>query len=144
VDRIPVYQKQGSILPLNLNHTGELCTPVGNACDHVDDLTLVVYPGAGLLSKQIVMAESKSVSLEMTSNEASTTLTLQIGTSPVDLHLVIVADEPKTVLVDGVPLAKRVDQTGTPASSGWTWNEATREIKIHLSAKTVNTILKIQ
>lgn len=144
VDRIAVYQRQGSILPLNLNHTGELCTPVGNACDHVDDLTLVVYPDAGQSTKQIVMADSKSISLEVTAKADSTELMLQIAPSPIDLHLVIVSDEPKTVFIDGLLMEKGLDQNSTPANSGWTWNEVTREIKIHLAVKASNTILRIQ
>ncbi|MBA4384179.1 MAG: hypothetical protein C0410_05535 [Anaerolinea sp.] len=144
VDRIPVYQKQGSILPLNLNHTGELCTPVGNSCDHVDDLTLIVYPGAGKCTKQIGLADSKSISLEATSRIDSSEIMLKISPSPIDLHLVIVADQPKTVLVDGELLPRRIDQTGTPSNFGWAWDEGSREIKIHLSAKVSNTILNIQ
>lgn len=144
VDRIPVYQRQGSILPLNLNHTGELCTPVGNVCDHVDDLTLVVYPASGTSTKRIMMADSRSVSIETTVNAESAELTMHIEASPVDIHLVIIADEPKNVVIDGAPLSKRIDRIGTPASSGWTWNDATREIKIHLGAKASNTILNIK
>jgi alpha-glucosidase (family GH31 glycosyl hydrolase) len=144
VDRIPVYQKQGGILPLNLNHTGELCTSVGNVCDNVDYLTLVVYPDAGQSTKQIVMADSRSISLEVTAKADSSELMLQITPFPIDLHLVIVSDEPKTVFIDGLLMDKRVDQTGTPANSGWTWNEGTSEIKIHLAAKASNTILRIQ
>jgi alpha-glucosidase (family GH31 glycosyl hydrolase) len=144
VDRIPVYQKRGSILPLNLDHTGNLCTPVGNSCDHVEALTLVVYPGAGISTKQIVMADYKSISLELKPKTESSEMTLKITPSPIDLHLVIVSDEPKTVFVDGLLLIKRIDPTENPASSGWTWNEGSQEIEIHLSAKASNTILRIQ
>lgn len=144
VDRIAVYQRQGSILPLNLNHTGELCTPVGNTCDHIDDLTLVVYPDAGQSTKQVVIADSRSVSLEVTAKADSSELMLQIAPSRIDLHLVIVSNEPKTVFIDGLLLEKRVDQTGTPANSGWTWNEGTQAIIIYLAAKASNTIIRIQ
>jgi alpha-D-xyloside xylohydrolase len=144
IDRIPVYQKQGSILPLNLNHTGELCTPVGNSCDHVDDLTLMVFPVKGVISKQIVMADSKSVSMEITLDAASVEMSLQIEPSPVNLHLVMVAQEPKSVYVDGNLLSKRVDLIGATANSGWTWNEKSKEILISLAAKSTKTILKIQ
>lgn len=143
-DRIPVYQKQGSILPLNLNHTGELCTPVGNSCDHVEALTLVVYPGNGLTTKKLVLADSKSISLELISKTESSEIMLKITPFHIDLYLVIVSDEPKMVLVDDRLLTRRKKQTGRSANSGWLWNEETQEIKIHLSTKSSNTILKIQ
>jgi alpha-glucosidase (family GH31 glycosyl hydrolase) len=144
VDRIPVYQKQGSILPLNLNHTSELCTPIGNSCDHVDDLTLVVYPGADLVSKEIVVGDSKTVSLEVTTNPSSKEICLQIDATPIDLHLVIVAEEPKTILIDGTPMHRRLDLIGIPATSGWIWNEQTSELRIVLTARISKTIIKIQ
>lgn len=144
VDRIPVYQKQGSILPLNLNHTGELCTPVGNICDRVDDLTLILYPGIGMNTKQIVMVDSKSVSLEVAFDALTTGLTITINPSPIELHLIVVGQEPTSVFVDGVILPKRIDQTASPAISGWTWNDKAEEIKITLAAKASKTIIKIQ
>ncbi len=144
VDRIPVYQRQGSILPLNLNHTGELCTPVGNSCDHVETLDLIAMPGETPTPKKIVMADSKTVAVEMTSNSVSNELTIEIEACPVDLRLMIAAEDPKTVLVNGSPLPKRVDLTGTPASSGWTWNEKLNVISIALDAPTAKTLIKIQ
>ena len=144
VERIPVYQKQGSILPLNLNHTGELCSPVGSACDHVDDLTLVVFPGDDLLSKEINVGNAKIVSLEVTTNPSSKEICLQIDTTPIDLHLVVVAEEPKSVLIDGTPMSKRLDPIGTPANSGWTWDEQSNVLKIFLTVKVSQTIVKIQ
>lgn len=143
-DRIPVYQKQGSILPLNLNHTGELCTPVGNSCDHVDDLTLIVYPASGKNSKTITMQNSKPVSLAVYSNADGSEMTLDIEPSPIDLHLVIVADKPKAVQIDCVELSRRIDLVNTPSHSGWMWDEKAGEIKIHLIASISKRYLKIQ
>lgn len=144
MDRIAVYQRQGTILPLNLNHTGELCTPVGNDCVHINNLTLVIFSDADQITKEIMMADSRSISLEVTPKANSSELMLEISPSPVDLHLVIVSDEPKTVFIDGLLLNRRLDNTGIPANSGWTWNEITGEIKIHLAAKASNTIIRIQ
>ena len=144
VDRIPVYQRQGSILPLNLNHTGELCTPVGNVCNQVDVLTLIAWPRVNSTSKKIVLADSKSVSLEVTKKSAQSETICCVEASEIDLRLMIVADEPKVVLVDGVVLPKRVDLTGTPASSGWTWDEKLKVVKISLAARSTQTSIKIQ
>jgi alpha-glucosidase (family GH31 glycosyl hydrolase) len=144
VDRIPVYQRQGSILPLNLNHSGELCTPVGNSCDHVDDLTLIVFPGSDLQSSITMMPGSSPLSLEMKSNSDEVDLTLHISASPIDLHLVISTKEPKTVFVNEVLFPRRVDLISTPSNSGWMWDEQREEIRIHLIASASNTILRIQ
>ncbi|KAF0105565.1 MAG: glycosyl hydrolase 31, partial [Chloroflexi bacterium] len=142
VDRIPVYQRQGSILPLNLNHSGELCTPVGNSCDHVDDLTLIVFPGSDLQSSMTIMPDSSPLSLEMKSNSDEVDLTLHISASPIDLHLVISTKEPKTVFLNEVLFPRRVDLIGTPSNSEWTWDEQRKEIRVHLIASASNTILK--
>lgn len=144
LDRIPVYQKQGSILSLNLDHTGELCTPVGNSCDQVDNLTLIVYPGPSLNSKHNEIADTKFISLSVTPSTDSTELTLQISPLPIDLHLVIVSDEPKAVMVDETVLSRRVDQAEPPSNTDWSWSESTCELKIHLPQKSSNTTLKIQ
>ena len=144
VDRIPVYQRQGSILPLNFNHSEELCTPVGNSCDHVDDLTLIVFPGSDLQSSITMMPGSSPLSLEMKSNSDEVDLTLHISASPIDLHLVISTKEPKTVFVNEVLFPRREDLIGTLSNSGWTWDEQRKEIRIHLIASASNTILKIQ
>ncbi|PKM70810.1 MAG: hypothetical protein CVU93_00175, partial [Firmicutes bacterium HGW-Firmicutes-18] len=144
MDRIPVYQRQGSILPLNLNHTGELCTPVGNLCNHVEVLTLIAWPGVNSISKKIILADSRSVLLEITTISGQSETIYHIDASEIDLQLMIVADEPKVVLVDGVLLQKRVDLTGTPASSGWTWDEKLKVITIVLAARSTQSIIKIQ
>jgi alpha-glucosidase (family GH31 glycosyl hydrolase) len=42
-DRIPVYQRKGTILPLNLGNDLELCSPVGNDTEHYQNLFLLVF-----------------------------------------------------------------------------------------------------
>jgi len=144
VDRIPVYQRQGSILPLKLDYTGELCTPVGNICDHVTDLTMILYPGSGLVSKKIVLADSKSISMDVSVDRGTSEMQIKIDPFSINLHLVIATQEPKTILIDGTQLTRSVDLTGTASSSGWTWNQKTNEIKVTLVATAAVTILNIK
>jgi alpha-glucosidase (family GH31 glycosyl hydrolase) len=42
-DRIPVYQRKGTILSLNLGEDMELCSPVGIDTEHYENLSLLVF-----------------------------------------------------------------------------------------------------
>jgi len=90
------------------------------------------------------VGNAKIVSLEVTTNPSSKEICLQIDTTPIDLHLVVVAEEPKSVLIDGTPMSKRLDPIGAPANSGWTWDEQSNVLKIFLTVKVSHTIVKIQ
>jgi hypothetical protein len=107
-------------------------------------LTLIAWPGVNSISKKIILADSRSVLLEITTISGQSETIYHIDASEIDLQLMIVADEPKVVLVDGVLLQKRVDLTGTPASSGWTWDEKLKVITIVLAARSTQSIIKIQ
>lgn len=43
LDEIPVFVKENSVIPLNLNHRLELCSDVGSAVDSYVNLTFLIY-----------------------------------------------------------------------------------------------------
>ena len=47
LDRVPVYQREGSIVALNLDETFSLCGDVGNSTEEYRNLALRIYPGNG-------------------------------------------------------------------------------------------------
>ena len=47
VDRIPVFAREGTILPVNTGETGELPSYVGNSCEAYTSLNYLVFPGSG-------------------------------------------------------------------------------------------------
>lgn len=47
VDEIPVFVRAGTIIPVNVDETGEISTYVGNSCDAYQNLSYLVFPGEG-------------------------------------------------------------------------------------------------
>lgn len=47
VDEIPVFVREGTIIPVNMDATGELATYVGNGSDSYINLSYLVFPGEG-------------------------------------------------------------------------------------------------
>lgn len=47
VNEIPVFVREGSIIPVNTDNTGKLGSYVGNATDTYDSLRFMIYPGQG-------------------------------------------------------------------------------------------------
>lgn len=47
VEEIPVFVREGTIIPVNIDESGELATYVGNTADTYQSLSYLVFPGAG-------------------------------------------------------------------------------------------------
>ena len=47
VNEIPVFVREGTVIPVNTDETGELATYVGNGTDNYERLGCLVFPGAG-------------------------------------------------------------------------------------------------
>lgn len=47
VNEIPVFVREGTIIPVNVDESGELATYVGNGCDAYRCLRYIVFPGKG-------------------------------------------------------------------------------------------------
>lgn len=47
VNEIPVFVRGGTIIPLNLDKTGQLASYVGNSCEAYQNLSYMVFPGEG-------------------------------------------------------------------------------------------------
>ncbi|MDD5371303.1 MAG: glycoside hydrolase family 31 protein [Anaerolineaceae bacterium] len=131
-DRIPVFQKKGSIIPLHLDPSGELGSPVGNGIDKFAQLTLRVFPGGSIENAifQSTDAVPGLFSVEMSADGGK----IEVQAPPLEqgVDLVIFGPEPASVTVAGTELPK-LDSGLIPASvSGWHWNSEKREIRIRM------------
>jgi alpha-glucosidase (family GH31 glycosyl hydrolase) len=131
-NRIPVFQKKGSILPLHLDPSGELGSPVGNGTDRFPHLTLQVFPGGSIQSAIILGADEEMALITVETNKAEGSIEIRLPPLSQSVDLVIACNEPAFVTVDGKALP-RLDSGRLPeAVSGWRWRPENREVRIQL------------
>lgn len=142
-DRIPVYQKKGSILPLNLDHSGELCSAVGNSTTEYNDLTLQIFAGDKFMSQIALTPDSDSeVIVVESTNNGSVLITL--SALPGDLFINLSGNQPQSVAVDGKALRQLSNTEDLHSNAGWKWDAQMGETKIHLSPSAQPTKVVVQ
>jgi len=129
-DRIPVFQRRGSIVPLNLGDSLELTSPVGNSTEEIRNLVLSIFPGK---ASQLEVNQGKNkeplfVRSESDINNMGINITLQ-GLS-VAVDLVVHDHQPMEVNVNGIPIRK--EETPHINESYWTWNQNHNGVQIHI------------
>jgi alpha-glucosidase (family GH31 glycosyl hydrolase) len=144
-DRIPVFQKKGSILPLQLDPSGELGSPVGKGTDRFLHLTLRVFPGGSIQSAIIQGADEEPALVSVETSEAERSIEVRLPPLSQPVDLVIACNEPASVTVDGKALP-RLDSGMLPeAVSGWRWRPEKQEVCIHLPVPVqAGAVIKIQ
>jgi alpha-glucosidase (family GH31 glycosyl hydrolase) len=131
-DRIPAFQKKGSLLALNLGQSGELGSPVGNATEDFNHLTLQVIPDGKIEYAFIYSAKAAPVSLSVETAEEEHVLMVMLPALPIGVELVLFGPEPSSVMLNEIPLPRL--EASVPSVLGgdlhWNWRE--QEIRIHL------------
>jgi alpha-D-xyloside xylohydrolase len=99
-DRIPVFIRAGSILPLNLGDTFDLPSPVGNAVDRYQNLCFRVYPYAGpsYLWQDYAQDTTHEIGCKLSNDEKTTTI--RLPSLPYPVHLILLADGVQKITVD--------------------------------------------
>jgi alpha-glucosidase (family GH31 glycosyl hydrolase) len=143
-NRIPVYQKKGSVVVLNPDQTGELGSYVGNSTESFQHLTLQIFPGSRFETP--ILSSSQDAPILVTVDEVKDPKTIFINIPAIqrELELKITAEEPSSITVNHKNLT-RVDNVGGSTSPlGWQWDVQRREIRIHLPVLTEETTILIQ
>ena len=95
LDRIPVFQRKGSLLPLNLDQSGELGSPAGNATDKFDHLTLQIFPGERMEAAFLQSADTEPATITVETHEQEGRLIVQLPALSKNVDLVIFVNEPE-------------------------------------------------
>ena len=81
IDEIPVFVREGTIIPVNTGESGELASYVGNGSDSYVNLGYLVFPGAGEYTWYDYV---NGVEITVRSDEAVVTVDGQ----PVEQHII--------------------------------------------------------
>lgn len=141
-DRIPVFQRQGSIVPLNLGGALELCSPVGNSTEEISSLVLLIFPGE---EKQVGVYQGKdhpAARVSAKNDRSSDLVSVRLEGLIVATDLLVLGKEPRTVSVDGT-LLPRLEEGDSSLDAFWTWMPDRNATRIHIPKNrgTVNAFL---
>jgi len=130
-DRIPVFQRYGSIVPLNLGNTLELCSPVGNSTEEIINVVLLVFSGE---TKRVEFFQGKGnpttrISVQNDQSKDSVSITVEGLISAVDI--LVLGKEPHKVIIDGNLIAD-LEEGGTCETFFWTRMPDRKCVRIHL------------
>jgi alpha-glucosidase (family GH31 glycosyl hydrolase) len=130
-ERIPVYQRRGSIVPLNLGETLELCSPVGNSPVEIKNLAALVYPGDAC---RVDVYQGKGfpygdISTQQVEENGQIKVVLKGLKYPV--NLLILGNEPSQVSVNET-LLQRLEDCVRSSDAFWVWMPDRYMAYIHL------------
>ncbi|HBA92061.1 MAG: hypothetical protein A2X24_13125 [Chloroflexi bacterium GWB2_54_36] len=144
LNRIPVFQKKGSILPLHLDATGELGSPVGNSTEMAKPLTLQIFPGGKIKVPIFQSTEEEPTWVAVETSEIENKITVQLPALLQAVDLAIFASEPSTVTVAGQPFPRLNAEEIQRSAPGWWWDTRKQQIRIHLPESTLAVTITIQ
>ncbi len=127
-NRVPVYQREGSILAFHTNDKFEVFSDVGTETENYQHVALRVFPGTGC-SLDLVKGQGSSVqTVYVKPVNAGWVVELPALNVPVEIEFF--GDEPKAVTCDEQP-------------TDWHWDTAVRSVKLHLAASTSQQTIQI-
>ena len=100
VDSIPVYVKNGSIIPMNLNANYELGGSIGNDVDNYTNLTFRVYP-QGNSSYTVNNSDGTSMEIQAMENFDQHKVTVQLPAYDSQITTQIFGSRPSSVTANG-------------------------------------------
>lgn len=100
VDSIPVYVRNGSIIPLNLNEDYELGGSIGNDVDNYTNLTFRVYP-KGDSSYTLVHSDRSTITVNASEDFKNGSVSVSIPAAAIPVTTQVFGTEPTGVTVNG-------------------------------------------
>jgi alpha-glucosidase (family GH31 glycosyl hydrolase) len=143
MDHIPVFQRKGSILPLNLGKTLEICSPVGSATNEITNLTLSIFPGT---ETQIELQQGSDkpigqVSAKLDLQDQSTQIELK--NLEVTVDLLILGNTPEKVFVNQIQMTE-LKEDGNHSDTYWVCRPDLHAVHLHLpgNQNNISIVLK--
>jgi alpha-glucosidase (family GH31 glycosyl hydrolase) len=135
-DRIPVYVRQGAILPLNLDSSVTLGSDVGNDVASYRTLCFRIYPRGDVIYNWYDVTSQEVHQLRCTLDEGKGKLMVIVPLMSHRLLLTLYVREVVQVLLNDEPLPEMSPQSEHLSSPGNSWYEDTKhgEVSITLAA----------
>jgi alpha-glucosidase (family GH31 glycosyl hydrolase) len=121
LDRIPVYVREGTIVPLNLTSSLEWPGAVGNCLDQYDHLTFLIAPAAAQFEYEWydhVQKQTRSFAGRQTAND----LVIDLPDMPVPFYLLVPGTRAAAVRLSEVLLPNEEISSVWQASSASSWH----------------------
>ncbi len=136
VNSIPVYVKNGSILPMNLNADYEIGGSIGNDVDAYNHLTFRVYP-MGNSTYTLTNNDKSTMTVTAVEDFSSEQVTVTVPAASIPVTTQIFATEPTGILVNGSAITKYTDKaTFVNASTGYYYSKAEKLAYVKVPAGT--------
>jgi alpha-glucosidase (family GH31 glycosyl hydrolase) len=133
-DRIPVYQRKGTVLPLNLGREKTLCSPVGNSVNQYQNLHLIVFSDQDC---ELALDAGDGGDVQMvkfTKAEGAGKLALVLPALDVDVHVLLPDIQAVQVVCDGKLLSMDPEAGPNIPVNAWYFSKEKKQTEIVLSA----------
>ena len=104
-DSIPVYVRNGAIIPMNMNNDYELGGTIGNNVDDYTNLTFRVYP-SGSSSYTLHHSDGTTMVVSAVESFNTNTVTATVPSSTIPVTLQIFGSNPQSVAVNNAVLTR--------------------------------------
>lgn len=142
VDTIPVYVKNGSILPMNFNSSYALGGNIGNNVDTYDHLTFRIYP-SGESNYTLTNNDKTTMIVRASENFANGTVKVTLPATNIPVTTQVFGTQPSGVTLDGTALTKYDSLTSlSQATNGYYYNMSEKLTYVKTAAaSTEHTIV---
>lgn len=138
----PVFVRAGSVLPLNLNATRELASPVGNDVDRYEKLCFWLFAGDASTYRWWDHVSETVYEFEMQKSGAK--LRVTVPALPYAMTLVVPGHAAGRVTVDGAILKGGGAQSGqATADEGWRYDEDRGDLLVRLNPGLASRTLTV-
>ncbi|MDK2807506.1 MAG: hypothetical protein PWP24_237 [Clostridiales bacterium] len=144
VNSIPVYVKNGSILPMNLNADYAIGGSIGNDVDTYQNLTFRIYP-MGNSSYTMTNSDKSTMTILAQENFSSGQVSVALPAAAISLTTQVFATRPSSVTLDGTALTAFTDQNSFKnAAQGYYYNSVEKLTYIKTTAAQSARTLVLQ
>lgn len=142
-DSIPVYIRNGSIIPMNMNNSYELGGTIGNDVDDYTNLTFRIYP-SGNSNYTLKHSDGSTLVVSAVESFATNTVTATVPSSSIPVTLQVFGTDPQSAKVNGVFL-NRADTVAdlVASSSGFYYSAEEKLTYVKLAPSTGNRTIEL-
>lgn len=138
INSIPVYVKNGSIIPMNFNSSYELGGTIGNNVDTYNNLTFRIYP-SGNSTYTLVNNDKSEMTVSAAENFANKKVTITLPASNIPITTQTFATKPTGVQLGSTNLTEYTSLSAfSSATSGYYYSKSEKfcYVKVPASAST--------
>ena len=121
LDTIPVYQREGTIVALNLGSDFELGSDVGNDTETYCNLELRIFPGSGCSLDLVRQQGARLDRVSVNCNEQAKETTIELPVVNCPLKVAVYTTRPSTVMLDG-------------KAAAWNWSDEKQMVTVFVAA----------